>query len=137
MTTHIAFVRPDLVTKIRQGTKTVESRLGICRPLAWSVQPGDTILFKEIRGEITLSATVIQVHRFETSDLHALAQRFGPAVGVSADDEYWQRRVNFAVFIELTAINSITFPPELTPRGIRAGWVKDFRATDSRQLPLL
>jgi len=128
MTTHIAFIRPDLAAKIRQGIKTVESRLGIRRPLAWSVQSGDTILFKETCGEITLSATAAQIHRFETSDLSALAQRFGPAVGVSADDKYWQRRVNFAVFIELTAVQTITFSPELTPRGIRAGWVRDFQA---------
>ena len=132
---HVAFIRPDVAAKIRRGSKTIESRLSRNRPPAWQVEAGDCILFKETGGEITLQATVAQVHRFDAlrpCDIEALADLFSPAMDTSPANPYWSRkaRSRYAVFIVLDQVTEVTFPPAATPRGVRSAWVTDFRAGD-------
>ncbi len=131
MAYHIAFVRPDIIDKIRQGTKTVESRLAKKRPPAWDAKPGDILLFKETGGAIVLQAEIRAVHRFEhltPEVVRELAVRFSPAMGSSPLSPYWAQKEGskYAVFLELTNIKSITFPRCRTPQGVRAAWVSNF-----------
>lgn len=128
---HVAFLHKRHIDNILCGKKTIESRLSVNKPLAWSVERNDIILFKEVSGEIRVKAIVGTVHNFDrltSNDISVLANLFSLSVGITENDPYWQMKINsrYAVFIELTSISPISFPASLTPRGVQSAWIRNF-----------
>ena len=65
---HVAFMKKswNLIDRILNGTKTVESRWYRTRRTPWNrIQKGDTIYFKESSAPVTVKAKVEQVLQFE------------------------------------------------------------------------
>lgn len=134
---HVAFLHKHYIDLIESGSKTIESRLTINRPLCWDIEKDDTVLFKEVGGEIRLIAKVTAVHKFDnlnSDDINVLADLFFASVG--AGPEYWlsKSRSKYAVFIEIDVPQKITFPIHLTPRAVQSAWVRNFAIPDGLSL---
>ncbi len=131
---HVAIMRKqwELLERILEGRKTVESRWMIPRRAPWSsVRKGDAIYFKNSGESVTARARVGKVLRF--SDLTprkvlAILHKYGAADGISAGETpaYFARFKNkkYCVLIFLRDVRRTRpFMIDKTGFGAMAAWI--------------
>lgn len=133
---HLAFVRPQVISAIINGYKTVECRLSI-RPRhpAHTTQPGDEILFKAVGGDVEAYALVERVDHYSdlrSVDLPALAGLYAKTAFTipGMDIEKYldsKRDARFATFIWLTDLAALHIPKSSLPTS-RLGWIAPYPA---------
>src|SRR5262245_17392856 len=139
---HLAFVLTPVMRSLLDGTQRCESRLSKRLPPAWSVRPGDALLFKCGAGRGY--ARVNRVDRFEVApdaapDDGELMEQYTRYVdGPEPDDTYWhaKRDSRFAVFMFLDPVVKLYIPGELLP-STRSAWVSDYRPSREVRQELL
>lgn len=131
---HLAYIHPAVVSAIRDGRKTVESRLSIraCHP-AHKVKAGDEILFKQTGGDVELYAMVERVDHYDDlrpDDIAALKELYAKTAfdipGMNIDEYIKNKRTSkHATFIWLTDICSLHVPKAELPSS-RMGWIANW-----------
>lgn len=122
---HLAIVVEPYLSRLLDGTKTIESRF--CRqrkPPFESVDPGDTLILKRSCGPVAGICKVAQAFYFDLRDfpLRAVRDSFGPAIAVT-DEAFWKAQEQ-ARFVSLFRVSQMTPLPliECRKRDRRA-WV--------------
>jgi hypothetical protein len=131
--THVAFMRAGPLRGILSGRKRFEIRLSFRGLACASGREGDLLLLKRVGGEVEAACDVGEVlmyrgvhpeevapptHPYADTDSRPYLQRYVPP-------HNRDRPVNLAI-IELLDVRAASLPAELTPRGIRSGWVANF-----------
>lgn len=105
---HIAIMTTkwDLIGKIVEGKKTIESRWYKTRRAPWNVvREGDWIYFKESGGLVTAKAQVAKVLQFEgltVSMAHEIIAEYGSRILIQDKDvEKWAKGKNYVVLVFL------------------------------------
>lgn len=128
--THIAFVRDEPLQEIVAGRKRFELRLSFGGLACASVREGDLLLLKRVGGEVEAACDVGQVRLYQNmrpEEAKGLARRYADATSGLYLQRYVppcnrHRPVNVAI-IELLNVRGASLPAEVTPRGVRSGWV--------------
>lgn len=126
MPIHAAIIRPEYLTPLLGGAKTIEARLSRvrCEPFA-RIAPGERIYFKVSSGRFAATGVVRAVESFEdlTPDAVArLCEQFNDRI--LGEDAYWQakRQARYATLITLGDVEPITFGPPMTGNGNGRAW---------------
>ena len=106
--THLVILKKQYIDAILDGSKTVESRLmkGRVQPFG-SIEPGDTLFFKQSSGPVCAIATAAAVKSFENLtpgkilEIKSKYNRY-----ILGSDEYWESKSDSA-FCVLTRIESV------------------------------
>ena len=132
-TTHVVFLKGVHLQEILSGRKRFEIRLSFRGLACASGREGDLLLLKRVGGEVEAACDVGEVlmyrgvhpeevarptHPYADTDSRPYLQRYVPP-------HNRDRPVNLAI-IELLDVRAASLPAELTPRGIRSGWVANF-----------
>ncbi len=124
---HLAVVHKRYLDMILAGTKTAEARLTKTRREPYtSLQPGETIYFKQTGGPIRARARAARVHRFELTgprDIQRLRRRFEAFLGGPSD--YWLAKADarYATIIELAGVRPVDETPGwFRPGNTRSAW---------------
>jgi hypothetical protein len=133
--THVAFVKAPHLRQIVTGNKRFEFRCSFGQLACESVREGDTVLLKRSGGNVEAAATVgkVVMHRGAHPERVAkIAREYAASSDSVASYGYLaryvppenrSRAVNLAV-IELVGVRSASLlPANMTPRGVRSGWV--------------
>lgn len=130
---HVAFIRPEPLAQLVSGKKAFEVRLGKRRTCVWDCSKGDRVLIKESMSEIKYATEITEVHRFTDlvpEDISALRDLLGTDSPFEA--AYWNRKTDATrcIAIRVADFVSVSFPHDLTPRGVQVGWVSGFEHFD-------
>lgn len=132
-TTHVAFVRDEPLQEILAGRKRFELRLSFSGLACASVGKSDLLLLKRSGGEVEAACDVgeVLIYRgLHPEEVARLAHLYADVTSQPYLRRYVpphnrNRPVNLAI-IELVNVRLASLPAEVTPRGVRSGWVADF-----------
>ena len=121
---HLVMLVEPYLTRLLDGTKTVESRFSRQRrPPFGIVEAGDTLILKRSSGSVLGLCTVAQVYYFDLAriNLQTIQKRFGRAI--SADEKFW-RDQRQARFVSLFRVEHVVRLSEITcHKRDRRAWV--------------
>jgi len=143
----LALLYKKYAQRIISGDKTIESRFGKRRPLAWKCKAGDVLYIKETGGDIVAKATVAKVERYALDNPEQLLELEGlyweEVHGAShRETAYWQsaaqRGVKYAVFVYLDNVEQIAISKSLLPKNLAyaSAWIRNFKPPIDEQLRL-
>jgi hypothetical protein len=132
-TTHLVFLRDRPIQKIVAERKRFELRLSFRGLACASVHGGDVLLLKRVGGEVEAACDVGEVLMYRglpPEEIARLTHLYANATSRPYLRRYVpphnrDRPVDLAI-IELLNLLSASLPAELTPRGVRSGWVANF-----------
>jgi hypothetical protein len=139
-TTHLVFLRDEPLREIVAGRKRFELRLSFRGLACASVREGDVLLLKRVGGEVEAACDVGEVRMYRgliPEEVARLARSYANATSWSYLRRYVpphnrDRPVDLAI-IELLNVCPASLPVEVTPRGVRSGWVANFGGTYAMQ----
>ena len=126
-------MRDEPLREIAAGRKRSEIRMSFRGLACASVREGDVLLLKRVGGEVEAACEVGEVlmyrgvhpeqvacltHPYADTDSRPYLRRYVPP-------HNRDRAVNAAI-IELLDVRAASLPVEVTPRGVRSGWVANF-----------
>lgn len=132
MSDHIAIMNKkwDLIPKILNGRKTIESRWYKSRAAPWDrVQVGDTIYFKNSGEPITVAARVSQVLQFKNLTEETVAQivaEHGRGMALAqVDVQEWVYGKNYCILMYLEDPREVVpaFDIDKTGYGSATAWL--------------
>ena len=127
------FLQDRPIQEIVAGRKRFELRLSFRGLACASVREGDVLLLKRVGGEVEAACDVGEVRMYRgliPEEVARLARSYANATSWPYLRRYVpprsrDRPVDLAI-IELLNVRSASLPAELTPRGVRSGWVANF-----------
>lgn len=125
---HVAIMNKQwqLIPKILQGEKTIESRWYQTRRVPWDrIQTGDRVFFKDAGEPVTAQATVGRVRQFELEtdqDIQKILTDYGSAIGLR-DPNFmdWQRLPRYCILIDLANPLTVERPFSIDRQGFGSG----------------
>ena len=140
-TTHLVFLRDRPLQEIVAGRKRFEIRLSFRGLACASVHGGDVLLLKRVGGEVETACDIGEVLMYRgipseevarLTHLYAHTDSSWPYLRGYVPPHNHDRPVDLAI-IELLTVCPASLPAELTPRGVRSGWVANFGGTYATQ----
>ncbi len=130
---HVVFVWDEPLQEIVAGRKRFEIRLSFRGLACASVRESDLLLLKCVGGEVEAACDVGEVRMYRglrPEEVARLAHLYAdltsrPYLRRYVPPHNRNRPVNLAI-IELVNVRPASLPAEVTPRGVRSGWVADF-----------
>ncbi len=131
---HVAIMTPtwNMIPKILEGAKTIESRWFMNKSKPWDiVQKGDIIYFKNTGGPVILKATVTNVEQYicnSPEEIQKLLNTYYIPDGIEESDisNFFERFKNkrYAIFIHITN-PQIVEPFKINKKGFgsMAAWI--------------
>jgi hypothetical protein len=138
--THVAFLRNGPLEEIVAGRKHFEMRLSFRGLACASVRQGDVLLLKRVGGEVEATCHVGEILIYRglcPEEVTRLTRPYADAASWPYLRRYVpphnrDRPVDLAI-IELLNVCPASLPVEVTPRGVRSGWVASFGGTNATQ----
>ena len=142
-TTHLVFLRDEPLREIVAGRKRFEMRLSFRGLACASVRQGDVLLLKRVGGEVEAACDVGEVLIYRGLPPEEVARLTHLYADTDSSWSYLRgyvpphnrdRLVDLAI-IELLNVRPASLPAELTPRGVRSGWVANFGGHATQKEP--
>ncbi len=130
---HIAVFKKDLLKKVLNGEKKLESRFSKERLVPYdSIDNGDTIYLKESGGPIVAKAKADKIKFYANLNSDKIKIfKYTYSAQLCVDDEFWNKEKDslYATMFNLKDIEGIT--PITTPKSDQQPWVIINQGTDS------
>lgn len=129
---HVAVMVEPFLSKIFEGTKTIESRFSKHRIAPYQkIKAGDLVLLKKSSGPIVGSFVAKEVKFFTLNPqtLSEIEVKYGTAIG--ADQAFWklQQSKRYATLITVSQLRKLS--PTAFPKKDPRGWVVLNRRPDN------